>query len=113
MAEALEAAHRAGVVHRDLKPDNVKIDDSRLKVLDLGLAKDTPLQPAELHPDSPTIQQSPTPQVVSEAGMIIGTPMYMSPEQTRGKDLDVRTDIWAFGCCCYQALTGKSRFQRL
>lgn len=111
MADALAAAHDAGIVHRDLKPDNIKIDNGRLKVLDFGLAKDSIQQPPVNNPNSPTVQMSPSPAIVTEYGMIMGTPMYMSPEQARGAVLDQRTDVWAFGCCLFEALSGHSPFE--
>jgi eukaryotic-like serine/threonine-protein kinase len=110
MADALSAAHRSGVVHRDLKPDNVKIEDSILKVLDFGLAKDAIPQISTSSAESPTVRMSPSPGIVTETGMVMGTPMYMSPEQARGQDLDEKTDIWAFGCCLYEALCGTAPF---
>jgi eukaryotic-like serine/threonine-protein kinase len=105
MAAALEAAHDRGIVHRDLKPANVKIKpDGCVKVLDFGLAK----MGATL---AAAPEQSPTFTVgATEEGMILGTAAYMSPEQARGKPVDKRTDIWAFGCVLYEMLTGKRAF---
>jgi len=108
IAEALEAAHDKGIVHRDLKPANIKIQpDGRVKVLDFGLAK-VMLQTssAGISADAPTL----TPQT-TEAGIILGTPRYMSPEQARGKPVDKRTDIWAFGVVLYELLTGEQLFE--
>ena len=102
IAEALEAAHDKGIVHRDLKPANVKIrHDGSVKVLDFGLAKS--VEQVEVGPDSPTL--------LSAMGTIIGTAGYMSPEQARGKPVDKRADIWAFGVVLYEMLTGKWLFQ--
>jgi Tol biopolymer transport system component len=107
IAEALEAAHEKGIIHRDLKPANIKIAPTgTVKVLDFGVAK--VFATDELHPDG-----LPTPQVRndhSRAGVIAGTTAYMSPEQARGKTVDKRTDIWAFGCLLYQMLTGRPAF---
>ena len=108
IAEALEAAHEQGIIHRDLKPANIKVrPDGTVKVLDFGLAK--AMEPAGRAPD---VSQSPTitTPAMTHAGMILGTAAYMSPEQARGKALDKRTDIWAFGCVLYEMLTGTRAF---
>jgi serine/threonine protein kinase/Tol biopolymer transport system component len=111
IAAGLETAHEKGIVHRDLKPANVKVTtEGRVKILDFGLAKamgsggadDAGLQLA----NSPTLTAQAT-----AAGMILGTAAYMSPEQARGKALDKRTDIWAFGCVLFEMLTGRRTFQ--
>jgi len=109
IAEALEAAHQQGIIHRDLKPANIKVRaDGTVKVLDFGLAK--AMEPAA--DSSPSLSLSPTitTPAMTHAGMILGTAAYMSPEQARGKTLDRRTDIWAFGAVLYEMLTGKRAF---
>jgi serine/threonine protein kinase/Tol biopolymer transport system component len=110
IAEALDVAHEAGIVHRDLKPGNIKItDDGRIKVLDFGLAKAIAAASGESSgadlANSPTITVHGTGQ-----GVILGTAAYMSPEQARGKRIDKRTDIWAFGCVLYEMLTSRAAF---
>ena len=107
ICEALEAAHEKGIIHRDLKPANVKITpDGKVKVLDFGLAK------ANSGPaTATTLSNSPTLLSGSMGGAIIGTAAYMSPEQARGKDVDRRADVWAFGCVLYEMLTGKRAFE--
>ena len=109
IAEALEAAHEQGIIHRDLKPANIKVrPDGTVKVLDFGLAK--ALEPISARVDataSPTIT---SPAMMTGVGMLLGTAAYMSPEQARGKPVDRRSDIWAFGCVLYEMLTGKRAF---
>ena len=109
IAEALEAAHAAGIIHRDLKPANIKVrDDGTVKVLDFGLAKAS--EPA--FADSADLSRSPTitTPAMTFAGVLVGTPAYMSPEQARGRPIDKRADIWAFGCVLFEMLTGKRAF---
>ncbi len=108
IAEALECAHEKGVVHRDLKPSNVKISaEGQVKVLDFGLAKALGGEAA-----GSQLSQSPTfARGRTEAGVILGTAAYLSPEQARGKPIDKRTDVWSFGCVLYEALTGRRAFE--
>ena len=111
IAEALEAAHEQGIVHRDLKPANIKVRaDGTVKVLDFGLAK--AMDPAGTSSSNPNVSHSPTlTHQGTSAGMIIGTAAYMSPEQAKGKPVDKRTDIWAFGVVLYEMLSGKRAFK--
>jgi Tol biopolymer transport system component len=108
IADALEAAHEKGIVHRDLKPANVKITpQGKVKVLDFGLAKALTGDAS-----SPDISHSPTLTAqATQAGVVIGTAAYMSPEQARGKSVDKRADIWAFGAVLYEMLAGRKAFE--
>jgi WD40 repeat protein len=108
IAEGLEYAHEKGIIHRDLKPANIKITpEGVVKVLDFGLAK-----ALDTEESASNISNSPTLTVAAtQAGMILGTAAYMSPEQTRGKRADKRADIWAFGVVLYEMLTGKQAFE--
>jgi len=106
IADALAAAHEQGIIHRDLKPANIRLRaDGTVKVLDFGLAKALPAWSAL--PDSAAA--SPTAHV-SEAGLILGTAAYMSPEQARGQLVDTRSDVWAFGCVLFEMLAGRKAF---
>ena len=108
IAEALEAAHEQGIVHRDLKPANVKVNaQDQVKVLDFGLAK--ALDPAAAT-SSTDLSRSPTLSIGTQAGMILGTAAYMSPEQARGRAADRRADVWAFGVVLWEMLTGERLF---
>ena len=108
ICEALEAAHEKGIVHRDLKPANVKITpDGKVKVLDFGLAK-----AMESAPAASALSHSPTlSMAATNAGVILGTAAYMSPEQAKGQTVDKRTDIFAFGCVLHEMLTGRPAFE--
>ena len=108
IAEGLEAAHEKGVIHRDLKPANIKITpECKVKILDFGLAK-----AFEGDPGAPDATHSPTlTDQMTRPGVILGTAAYMSPEQAKGKAVDKKTDIWAFGCILFECLAGKRPFE--
>jgi len=110
ITEALEAAHEQGIIHRDLKPANIKVrSDGTVKVLDFGLAK--AMEPAA--GSSPSMSMAPTittPALMTGVGMILGTAAYMSPEQAKGRTVDRRADVWAFGAVLYEMLTGQRAF---
>src|SRR5262252_1178269 len=108
IVEALEAAHEKGVIHRDLKPGNIMLSaEGKVKVLDFGLAK-----AYESHATNVNLTNSPTLASIAgtQVGMILGTAAYMSPEQAKGRAVDRRTDIFAFGCVLYEMLTAKRAF---
>jgi eukaryotic-like serine/threonine-protein kinase len=114
LADALETAHEQGVVHRDLKPANIKLrPDGTVKVLDFGLAKLASVDdsarpdPARRLSNSPTIT---SPALMTRVGVILGTAAYMSPEQARGRAVDRRADVWAFGCVLFEMLSGRRPF---
>ena len=102
IADALDRAHRAGLTHRDVKPQNIMLTRDGVKVLDFGLAKSMP-RPG--HAEA-TLTAALTPE-----GTLLGTPQYMAPEQFDGKEADARSDIWAFGAVLYEMVTGRRAFQ--
>ena len=106
IVSALEAAHEQGIVHRDLKPSNVKLKpDGTVKVLDFGIAK--ALEPRATSGSEAVALTTPA---MTQAGLVLGTAAYMSPEQARGKAIDERADVWAFGCVLYEMLSGRPAF---
>ena len=112
IADALEAAHDVGVVHRDLKPANVKVrEDGTVKVLDFGLAKAVQGDPSGVRERDSAQSPTMTAAAGTMAGMILGTAAYMAPEQARGRSVDRRADIWAFGAVLYEMLTGRRAFE--
>ncbi len=107
IADGLDTAHRAGIVHRDLKPGNVMLTTPGVKLLDFGLAKALAVDSGTNFSESPTMTSEGT-----RAGVVLGTPSYMSPEQARGEGVDPRADIWSFGCVVYEMLTGQAAFTK-
>ncbi len=110
---ALEVAHEKGIIHRDLKPGNIKLDgEGQVKVLDFGLAKAMASDSDFLEKGEVTRDESPTlTDAFTQPGTILGTVAYMSPEQARGRQVDRRSDVWAFGCVLYECLTGRKAFE--
>jgi serine/threonine protein kinase len=108
IADALEAAHEQGIIHRDLKPANIKVRaDGTVKVLDFGLAK--AMEPAGAMATSASMAPTIASPAMTQAGMILGTAVYMSPEQAKGQPLDERSDIFSFGALLYELLSGTRR----
>src|SRR6187549_3849559 len=112
IADALDRAHRAGVVHRDLKPGNIMLTRSGAKLMDFGLARATGLAGPRSGSDAAAMTHSPTvAQPLTAEGSIVGTFQYMAPEQLEGREIDARTDIWSLGCVLYEMATGKRAFE--
>jgi serine/threonine-protein kinase len=106
IADALTAAHERGIIHRDLKPGNLMLTpDGQVKVLDFGLGKALEAEPGSSSSNSPTITMA------TQAGVVLGTAGYMSPEQAKGRPADKRSDVWAFGCVLFEMLTGRRAFE--
>src|SRR5262245_56520142 len=111
IAEAMEAAHDQGIIHRDLKPANIKVkDDGTVKVLDFGLAKALSTDPSGMSGPDPTNSPTLTARA-TQLGVILGTAAYMSPEQAKGRPVDRRADIWAFGVILFEMLAGRRGYE--